>query len=305
MFIWLNDPYPDGYSYFEPNSWRRAARCRKLPIRVIVRRVRRRSCPRTKPRCARAHKNLLKRLAKIQAEGYLHETLLISMTNEWRIDGDPPFPALADFVAAWHRLGLTPTLRLTTVSTALKDMEHEIGQKIPEFEGEWTDWWANGVASGPREVIASRLAKRTVARRRIERLGTARRPTATRWSTKSTSSFACSTSTPGGHINSIGVPWSLEVIGQYNEKARQAYRPLAQSQLLLSQRIRTKLASAEEGFYVINTSKQPWSGWTRMLTSCLRDEYRSVIDPTHGRSNADRATATVFGLTSAPRARKN
>ena len=85
------------------------------------------------------------------------------MTNEWRIDGDPPFPPLADFVAAWRRLGLKPTLRLTTVSKALKTLEQELGPTIPQFEGEWTDWWANGVASGPREVAASRLAKRTVA----------------------------------------------------------------------------------------------------------------------------------------------
>ena len=31
---------------------------------------------------------------------------------------------------------------------------------MPEYAGEWTDWWANGTASAPREVAASRLAKR-------------------------------------------------------------------------------------------------------------------------------------------------
>ena len=44
-----------------------------------------------------------------------------------------------------------------------------------------------------------------------------------------------------GHINSVAMPWSLEVLAQYNEKSRLAYRPFAQAQLLLSQRIRTGL----------------------------------------------------------------
>ena len=64
------------------------------------------------------------------------------MTNEWRIDSDPPFPPLADFVAAWHRLGLKPTLRLTTVSAALKGLEQEIGEASPSSR-------ANGPTGGP------------------------------------------------------------------------------------------------------------------------------------------------------------
>ena len=35
-----------------------------------------------------------------------------------------------------------------------------------------------------------------------------------------------------GHINSVALPWSPEVVGQYNEKARYAYRSLAQARWL-------------------------------------------------------------------------
>ena len=52
MFVWLGDAYPDGYSYFEPNSWR-PARCRRRPTLAIGRRGRRKFCLRTTPGCAK------------------------------------------------------------------------------------------------------------------------------------------------------------------------------------------------------------------------------------------------------------
>jgi hypothetical protein len=280
MFVWLGDPYPDGYSYFEPDSWRRgpvpeAADTRYRPPRPNE------ILPTDEAAMHKAHGHLLERIARLEADGYPHETLLISMTNEWRIDGDPPFPPLADFVAAWHRLGLKPTLHLTTVSRALKRLEQEIGPKIPELEGEWTDWWANGVASGPREVSASRMAKRIVAAAESNVWGPLEANGANIVD-EIYEQLCMFDEHTWGHINSAAMPWSLEVLGQYNEKSRQAYRPLAQAQWLLAQRIRSRLAQEEEGLYVVNTSKLPWSGWINMLTSCLRNAYRSVEDPVSG-----------------------
>lgn len=50
-----------------------------------------------------------------------------------------------------------------TATQAVLELEAGIGGSIPTLEGEWTDWWANGSASGPREIAASRLAKRNLA----------------------------------------------------------------------------------------------------------------------------------------------
>ena len=119
MFVWLGDPYPDGFSYFEPNSWRRGPVPESSDTRYRPPRPGE-ILPADEASVRKAHGHVVQRLGQLEAAGYPHDTLLISMTNEWRIDGDPPFPPLADFVAAWHRLGLKPTLRLTTVSTALK-----------------------------------------------------------------------------------------------------------------------------------------------------------------------------------------
>jgi hypothetical protein len=278
MFVWLGDAYPDGYSYFEPNSWRRGPVPESSDTRYRPPRPQE-ILPSDEASLRKAHGHLLERLAKLEADGYPHETLLISVTNEWRIDGDPPFPPLADFVAAWHRLGLKPTLRLTTVSKALRHLKREIGPAIAELEGEWPDFWANGVASGPREVAASRRAKRIVAAAESSAWGPLD-ANGSKTVEEIYEQLCLFDEHTWGHMNSVGVPWSLDVVGQYNEKSRQAYRPLARAQMLLSQRVRGRLAHAEEGLYVTNTSTQPWSGWIEMPTSCLRDDYRSVEDAT-------------------------
>ena len=53
----------------------------------------------------------------------------------------------------------------------MERMEKEAGPAAPEYEGEWTDWWANGTACAPREVAASRAAKRFLAAAAEHRLG--------------------------------------------------------------------------------------------------------------------------------------
>ena len=67
-----------------------------------------------------------------------------------------------------------------------------------------------------------------------------------------------------------------------NEKARFAYRPVALARLLLSQRIRTRLAGQDQGLYLANTSLSPWSGWVAMPASCLRGDFKSLEDPRSG-----------------------
>jgi hypothetical protein len=162
LFVWMSLTYGDGFFFFEKDEWL-AARC---PARPRARSV----CPAPgtilktdKASLRAAHRQCPTRLRQFEQAGYRHPVLAVSMTSMWRYDNGPPFPPLSDFVAAWDRLGLQPKLRLTTVTEAMKDLEKAAGPTAPEYEGEWTDWWANGTACAPREVAASRFAKRHLA----------------------------------------------------------------------------------------------------------------------------------------------
>ena len=280
MFVWLGDHYAQGFYYFHPNTWRRG------PVPESTD---------TRYRSARtgdffladeasvraAHSHLLGRLRTLEAEGYNYPSLVVSVTNEWRIDNDPPFPALADFVAAWKRLGLKPTIQLTSTADALGRVKRQVGDRIPEYAGEWTDWWANGTASGPREVAASRKAKRLIT--------AALSPV---WGRPDKRTLAAADEIyrdlclfdehTWGSSESVGQPHTLETWAQYNEKSRAAYRPMALAKMILAQRARSVVYPREEGLYVANTTGLPCSGWITMPASALRGDFHSLQDPESG-----------------------
>jgi hypothetical protein len=280
MFVWLGESYPAGYGYFEPGEWRRGPVPRASdnayrpprPGEVL---------PSDEASVRAAHARCTKRLERMVRSGYPHKFLIVSMTNQWRMDNDPPLPALPRFVSTWNRLGLKPVLRLMTTSDALEQMEREVGASLAEYTGEWTDWWANGTASGPREVAASRLAKRQLRAAASSVFGPA--PSSARAAAEQMwKDLALFDEHTWGSSNSIATPGDLDVAGQYNEKSRLAYRPMAQSEWLLSQRMRTLLVPRGEGLYVVNPTSAPVSGWASFNVTALRDGYKSVEDPSTG-----------------------
>jgi hypothetical protein len=281
MFVYLNYSYPMGYWFFEPVEWRhgpvpRAGDTRYRPPRAGE------FMGGDEASVRRCHAFLLERLRGLEAEGYPHSLLTLSITNQWRIDNDPPLLPLAAFVATWSRLKLEPTLRLTTVGVALKRLEETIGKDIPTREGEWTDWWANGTASAPREVAASRVAKRLLAAASSEVWG----PTGPAFDAAAHNilkDLCLFDEHTWGSSNSVALPDSLDAQGQFNEKAAFAFRPMARAEWLLAQRARTRLSLEPEGLYVVHASAAPRSGWIRMPATALRDDYRSLEDPVSGR----------------------
>lgn len=280
LFVWMSLTYGDGFFFFETKEWRRGPLPRAADARY--RPPRAGDILRTDETSLRAaHRQCVARLRQFEQAGYRHSVLPISMTSMWRYDNDPPFPPLSEFVVAWNRLGLEPKLRLATVTEAMLDLERVAGPTAPEYAGEWTDWWANGTACAPREVAASRFAKRFLAaaqspvwgplddraRHRLEAL---------------TQDLCLFDEHTWGSGMSVGQPYSLDAQGQFNEKARLAWRPMALAEWLLGQRARTHLVPAGEGLWLANPAARPFSGWATMIASCLRDDYRSLTDPASG-----------------------
>jgi len=280
LFVWLNIGYGSGFDFFEAGEWRRGPVPRAAD--PTYRPPRAGDILRTDEASLRkAHQICLQRLQDLEKSGYHYPLLTISITSQWRFDNDPPFPPLADFVAAWNKLGLEPHLRLTTASDAMRRMEKEMGASVPEHTGEWTDWWANGTASAPREVAASRAAKRFLAAAASPVWGPmslqARKTTDDLYR-----DLCLFDEHTWGSSLSVAKPFSLDTLGQFNEKSRLAWRPMARAEWLLSQRARTKLVSEGEGLFVANPSPAPFSGWISFIASALRDNYRSVEDAKTG-----------------------
>jgi len=276
-FVWLGLTYNDAWPFFA-EDWRqgpvpRAADTRFRPPRpgeILTD---------DEDTVREAHRRTLKKIEQLQAAGYAYPSIALSTTNQWRFDNDPPFGSWPRFVAAWNRLGLRPSLRLTTPSVALKRLEEAVGAELPQCDGEWTDWWVNGVASSPREVAVSRRAKRLltaaestlwgpIEERQCDAAGSIRKE------------LCLFDEHTWGSLDSAADPDGPAALGHFNEKAGYAFRAEAKAEWLLGQRMRGKLAgTGEDGLYAVNTSKHKYTGWVELPVTCFREDYRSVEDP--------------------------
>ena len=280
LFVWMSLTYGDGFFFFEREEWRRGP----LPLAADgrYRPPRPGDILRTDEASLRAaHERCLERIRGFERDGYQYPVMAASMTSMWRYDNDPPFPPLSDFVAAWNAHGYQPRLRLVTVSQAMADLEAAAGATAAEYSGEWTDWWANGTACAPREVAASRFAKRSLVAAAAPVWGPLDAASRHRIAELTKDLCLWDEHTWGAGM-SVAQPYSLEAQGQFNEKARLAWRPMALAEWLLGQRARTRLINAGEGLWLANPTGTPFRGWANLISSCLRDNYRSVTDPATG-----------------------
>ncbi len=282
LFVWNSVAYPHGYYLFEPEEWRRGP----LPLVADTRYRPPRLGDILDPspeNLEQAHRICLSTLERWHAQGYSLERVAVSMTNMWRIDNDPPCDLLPAFIAAWNAAGLTPTLRMTTATEALDALRAEAADQIPTLSGEWTNWWANGVASTPRELSASRQAKRLLdALESPLYAADAKRAATVERCTRQLCFFDEHT---WGSWNSVAQPDSLDTKGQFADKALWAYRPLAIAELAVGDANRA-IAPDTPGIHVVNPYDAPFTGWVRLTNDCLRGEYAGVEDATTGAQQA-------------------
>jgi len=282
LLVWNSIHYGNGYFLFEPQEWRRGP----LPGA---------GDPRYRPprdgdifdptpaNLARGQDICRAQLACWEAQGYAHRRLIVSVTNMWREDNDPPCPQLAGWVAAWNAAGLRPTLALATPGPALAALRAEAGEDLATLSGEWTNWWANGVAATPQELAASREAKRAV-----EALFSplfAPSPARDIVAKDCLRQLCLFDEHTGGSWNSESMPDSWDSKGQTAEKQVLAYRPLAMAKLALGDALRARTAglpACPPRVLVVNPFDEPYTGWIALTDDCLRGEYAGVRDTSTG-----------------------
>ncbi|MDR0328766.1 MAG: hypothetical protein LBI05_10770 [Planctomycetaceae bacterium] len=276
LFVWLNLGYGDGFYFFHDYNWRQGPVPESTDTRYRPPREGDFFCA-DEDFVRNSHRHLCERLRGMEANGYQYPSLPMSFTNQWRIDNDPPFPDLPKFAATWQRLNLKPELRLTTAASALESLRTSIGDSLPEYEGEFTDWWANGSASAPREIAAARQAKRLLAAAASPVFG----PMTESAMAKETAilrELCFFDEHTWGSVDSVGRPHDLDVLGQYNEKSRYAYHAAGLAKLFLSQRAGNKYYREATGYHLVNTAPEPWSGWVNVPATALREHLEALRD---------------------------
>ncbi|MEV0318286.1 alpha-mannosidase [Streptomyces sp. NPDC050658] len=100
--------------------------------------------------------------AEIKREPYPWDILHLRVQGKFG-DNAPPRRIIADTVRRWNETWAHPRLRLSRNEDFFADAEARLGDAIQTFEGDWTDWWVDGVGSGARPLSLARTAQSVVA----------------------------------------------------------------------------------------------------------------------------------------------
>jgi hypothetical protein len=299
LFVWLNPAYCNGYYLFNPN-WREGPVPDSNDLRYRA--------PREgdffkadEESIRAAHTLCSQKIAIIEGSAsgeaemnrggftknkvggaYPYENLCVSLTNQWRMDNDPPFYPVRAFVEKWNTLGLEPKLRLVTATQALDFIRNEAGGLAEQYAGEWPDWWANGTPSMPVELSASRKAKRLLENARSPVFGVGTGNEDRELETAAWYNLCMFDEHTYGSWASIAYPYSVKVRAARIEKDLFAYRGLDNAEELLAVKAARLCDTGEKGIFAINPDTRPYRGWIELPVNCLRGEYAAIKNSATG-----------------------
>ncbi|WP_419999216.1 alpha-mannosidase [Streptomyces boninensis] len=99
---------------------------------------------------------------EVKREPYPWDVLHLRVQGKFG-DNAPPRRIIADTVRRWNETWAYPQLRLSRNEDFFTDAEARLGEQIQTFEGDWTDWWVDGVGSGAHPLSLARTAQSVVA----------------------------------------------------------------------------------------------------------------------------------------------
>ena len=100
--------------------------------------------------------------AEVHRKPYPWDILHMRIQGQFA-DNAPPRYIMAETVKRWNETWEYPKLRLSTNTDFFEEAEKRLGSQIQTFEGDWTDWWVEGVGSGARPNAMVRDAQVTAA----------------------------------------------------------------------------------------------------------------------------------------------
>ncbi|WP_049570666.1 glycoside hydrolase family 38 C-terminal domain-containing protein [Streptomyces sp. SBT349] len=98
----------------------------------------------------------------IEREPYPWDVLHLRVQGKFG-DNAPPRRVIAETVRRWNETWAYPRLRLSRNEDFFADAEERLAGRIQTFEGDWTDWWVDGVGSGAMPLSLARTAQGVVA----------------------------------------------------------------------------------------------------------------------------------------------
>ena len=229
------------------------------------------STPENLQKSARILKN---KLDGLKRNGFNYPFLLLPFTNHLTMDNDFPCRQLSEFIKGWNEAGLKPKLVFSTPSAYVRRMKDQLPVTTPVLKGEWSDWWATGIASTPFEVSVYQAAKR----RNIDIANSMKWMTKPEGFDKKAATLnrdlVLAAEHTWGAYDSIAKPYGERTMGVYYQKMDVLMRSGENSKRLRADVMRAgnnfKPFSQTGFFEVLNPGATTRSGWVELSARAFR-----------------------------------
>ena len=98
---------------------------------------------------------------KVSRPPYPHDILHLRVQGKYG-DNAPPNLTVSEVAREWNSKWAYPHLRVDRNEDFFAGAEERLGTTIPEWQGDWADWWADGLGSGARMLGWAREAQGAV-----------------------------------------------------------------------------------------------------------------------------------------------
>jgi hypothetical protein len=106
----------------------------------------------------KSEKRIFAYINDIVNQGYEYNFIPVNVSGNMT-DNSPPSLLILDFINKFNeKHSQNIELKMATLDEFFARVNQE--KNIPEYSGDWTDWWADGIASTPADVIHYRNASR-------------------------------------------------------------------------------------------------------------------------------------------------
>jgi len=96
--------------------------------------------------------------AQVKRDPYPYDILHLRVQGRYG-DNAPPSLAVAEVARDWNSRWAYPHLRVDLNEGFMRRAEERLGESVPRWQGDWADWWADGLGSAARTVSWARQAQ--------------------------------------------------------------------------------------------------------------------------------------------------
>jgi hypothetical protein len=256
-------------------------------------------------RFARLNENSLEAMAeglalyeqKLAGQNYPHDFAYLSLTHHSFWDNNPPYPAAYELIRRWNADGRTPHIRFITPSELL---EKAVAMTLPEYAGDWTDYWNFGAGSTAHETRLANEARCALFAADIVSLQ--RAPTRDNMVPQITrqayGSLTLWDEHTWGNYASINDPDRDSVGAGWHHKAYSVYGAHALARYVLTEQLESlagnpRHAQQVEGVLICNPTPFDRSDYVRLPRDLVERRYEHLSSTAHHFSEVTSAENTL------------